>query len=122
MKSTQLLLLLLLTLFLPQASYAVKTATTPATENVVRLDKQERKALKKEAKAERKELRQQLKETFRKTTASDNTLLLVIIAIFLPWLAVLLHQGKANGKFWLSLLLWLLFYLPGLIYALIVIL
>jgi uncharacterized membrane protein YqaE (UPF0057 family) len=53
---------------------------------------------------------------------NTNTLLLVIIAILLPPLAVFLHQGEINGKFWIDLILTLLFYLPGLIYALVVIL
>jgi uncharacterized membrane protein YqaE (UPF0057 family) len=53
---------------------------------------------------------------------TTNTLLLVLIAILLPPLAVYLHEGSLNSKFWISLLLTLLFYLPGLIYALIVIL
>lgn len=55
-------------------------------------------------------------------TASTNTILLVILAILLPPLAVYLHEGVINGKFWLSLLLTLLFWLPGVIYALIVVL
>jgi len=61
----------------------------------------------------------------QKATASDvstNTLLLVILAILLPPLAVYLHENAINGKFWLSLLLSLLFWLPGIIYALIVVL
>ena len=53
---------------------------------------------------------------------STNTLLLVILAILLPPLAVYLHEGVINNKFWIDLLLTLLFYLPGLIYALIVVL
>ncbi len=53
---------------------------------------------------------------------STNTILLVILAIILPPLAVLLHENALNGKFWLSLLLTLLFWIPGVIYALIVIL
>ena len=53
---------------------------------------------------------------------STNTLLLVILAILLPPLAVYLHEGTINGRFWLSLLLTLLFWLPGVIYALIVVL
>ena len=53
---------------------------------------------------------------------STNTLLLVILAILLPPLAVYLHEGVINGKFWLDLLLTLLFFLPGLVYALIVVL
>jgi uncharacterized membrane protein YqaE (UPF0057 family) len=48
--------------------------------------------------------------------------LLVVLAILLPPLAVYLHEGVINGKFWLDLILTLLFYLPGMIYALIVVL
>lgn len=53
---------------------------------------------------------------------STNTLLLVILAILLPPLAVYLHENAINAKFWISLLLTLIFWLPGVIYALIVIL
>ena len=52
---------------------------------------------------------------------STNTLLLAILAILLPPLAVYLHQGEINNKFWISLILTLLFWLPGVIYALLVI-
>lgn len=54
--------------------------------------------------------------------ADTNTLLLVILALLLPPLAVYLHENAINTKFWISLLLSLLFWLPGIIYALIVIL
>ncbi|WP_406603404.1 YqaE/Pmp3 family membrane protein [Neolewinella aurantiaca] len=47
--------------------------------------------------------------------------MLVILAILLPPVAVLVHQGELNTKFWIALILTLLFYLPGLIYALLVI-
>lgn len=53
---------------------------------------------------------------------STNTLLLVILALLLPPLAVYLHQGEINNKFWISLILTLLFFVPGVIYALIVVL
>lgn len=53
---------------------------------------------------------------------STNTVLLAILAILLPPLAVGLHEHDLNGKFWLSVLLTLLFWLPGVIYALIVVL
>jgi uncharacterized membrane protein YqaE (UPF0057 family) len=53
---------------------------------------------------------------------SDNTVLLVILAILLPPLAVYLSQGEINTKFWISIILTLLFWIPGVIYALIVIL
>ncbi|MEO6071022.1 MAG: YqaE/Pmp3 family membrane protein [Chitinophagaceae bacterium] len=54
--------------------------------------------------------------------ASTNTLLLVILALLLPPLAVYLHEGAINTKFWISLILTLLFFVPGVIYALIVVL
>jgi uncharacterized membrane protein YqaE (UPF0057 family) len=59
-----------------------------------------------------------------KNTASysdDDTILLVILAILLPPLAVALKDGIGTS-FWLDLLLTLLFYFPGMIYALIVVL
>jgi len=51
----------------------------------------------------------------------DNTLLLVIIAILLPPLAVGLKAGF-GGTFVLNLILFFLFYVPGLIHALYVVL
>ncbi|MCC6545602.1 YqaE/Pmp3 family membrane protein [Candidatus Sumerlaeota bacterium] len=50
-----------------------------------------------------------------------NKIVLVIIAFFLPPLAVGLHKGL-SGTFWLNLVLTFLFWLPGFIHALIVIL
>lgn len=82
------------------------------------LSKHERKAKIKEAKKALKQYKLDKKEG---AEVSTNTLLLVIIAILIPPLAVYLHQGKINDKFWIALLLTLLFYVPGLIYALIVI-
>jgi len=57
-----------------------------------------------------------------KAEPSDNTVLLVILAILLPPLAVYLSQGQINSKFWISLILTLCFWIPGVIYALILIL
>ncbi|MBC7720736.1 MAG: YqaE/Pmp3 family membrane protein [Pedobacter sp.] len=60
---------------------------------------------------------------FKKNKSSDgNTILLCILAILLPPLAVYLKEGAINSKFWISLLLTLLFFLPGVIYALLVVL
>lgn len=83
------------------------------------LNRQERKARIKEAKATLKEYKAQKASG---TQADTNTILLVILAILLPPLAVYLHENAINGKFWLSLLLTLLFWIPGVIYALIVVL
>ncbi|MBL7730786.1 MAG: YqaE/Pmp3 family membrane protein [Chitinophagaceae bacterium] len=83
------------------------------------LSRHERKSRIKEAKKEIKAFKAARKAG---KEASTNTLLLVILAILLPPLAVYLHEGEINNRFWISLLLTLLFWLPGIIYALIIIL
>lgn len=55
------------------------------------------------------------------SNASSNKLLAAILALFIPPLGVAVHQG-INKQFWISLLLTFLFFLPGLIYSLYVIL
>lgn len=72
-------------------------------------------------KAVKQEIKKYKKEKRKNGAADTDTLLLVIVAIILPPLAVYLHQGEINTKFWISLLLTLLFWLPGIIYALLVI-
>lgn len=52
---------------------------------------------------------------------SDDQLLIIIITILLPPLGVALYEGDITTKFWISLLLTLLFYIPGLIYSLLVV-
>ena len=77
---------------------------------------------KKEKYAEVKKLMKEYKAQKASAEPSTNTILLAILAILLPPLAVYLHEGEINTKFWLSLLLTLLFWIPGVIYALIVVL
>lgn len=55
------------------------------------------------------------------TAAPANKLLLIILAIFLPPVAVALHSGIGK-TFLLNLILTILFFIPGVIHALIVIL
>lgn len=90
----------------------------------------EKKYRLKEAK---KAIREFKKEKKKGMEPSTETLLLVIIALFIPPLAVYLHQGETNNKFWITTLLfvagllgalfigWALV-LASIIYALIVIL
>ncbi|HEY0680074.1 MAG TPA: YqaE/Pmp3 family membrane protein [Chitinophagaceae bacterium] len=115
----------------PATSSAVTVpVSTPATEPepaAVKAAVKEFKSLsKKERKMRVKEAKKAVKEFKAEKRAgkapSDNTVLLVILAILLPPLAVYLHQGEVNTKFWISVLLTLLFWLPGVIYALVVIL
>ncbi|HEX8331870.1 MAG TPA: YqaE/Pmp3 family membrane protein [Segetibacter sp.] len=95
------------------------TDVKAAMEQFNSLSKSERKDKFKEVKKQLRELKAERKAN---SAPSTNTALLVILAILLPPLAVFLHQGEINTKFWISLLLTLLFFLPGVIYALLVVL
>ncbi|MEI6086474.1 MAG: YqaE/Pmp3 family membrane protein [Bacteroidota bacterium] len=72
--------------------------------------------------ADAKELMKNYRAEKAAGDASSNTVLLAILAILLPPLAVYLHEDAINTKFWISLILTLLFWIPGVIYALIVVL
>lgn len=106
----------------------VSKQTEPVLDDVVVMDalhefksltRVERKMRMKEAKKLLKNFKAQQKAGDEPST---NTVLLAILAVLLPPLAVYLKEGTINGKFWLSVLLSLLFWLPGVIYALIVVL
>lgn len=55
------------------------------------------------------------------TSTTTNTALLVIAAFLLPPLAVGLAEGITK-RFWISVVLTILFYVPGLLYSLYVVL
>jgi len=126
----QLLLLSFLSLFLFEsvnvhAIVPMKENNVPAgvvTESVNQFNH----LSKKEKKGRINDVKKQLKlfkENQRKGKADDEqTILLVVLAILLPPLAVYLHQNAINTKFWISLILTLLFWVPGVIYALLVVL
>lgn len=93
---------------------AVKTAmkdfkSLPRSERRHRL--KEAKKLFREYKADKKAGRE----------AETDQVLLAILAILLPPLAVYLKEGEINSKFWISLILTLIFWIPGVIYALLVV-
>lgn len=54
--------------------------------------------------------------------SDTDILLLLILAIFIPPLAVFLKEGSWNARCWIALLLWFLFVIPGVIYALLIVL
>ncbi|WP_018615016.1 YqaE/Pmp3 family membrane protein [Segetibacter koreensis] len=119
----------------PDTSLAKEPATATIEEAMKEfnsLSKHEKKSRIKEMKKAIKEYKAQKKQG---SDVSTNTLLLVIIGILIPPLAVYLHEGEINNRFWISVLLTLLGYLlfgfagifflgslPGIIYALYVIL
>jgi uncharacterized membrane protein YqaE (UPF0057 family) len=86
------------------------------------LSKQEKKSRLKEVKKMLKEHKQNVKKGAAKAEGGESKVLLAILAILLPPLAVYLHEDQVNSKFWISILLTLLFWIPGVIYALIVVL
>ena len=103
----------------PPTTEPTPAAVKAAVEEFKSLSRKERKMRVKEAKKTMKQFRAEKRAG---KAPSDDTVLLVILAILLPPLAVYLHQGEVNTKFWISVLLTLLFWLPGVVYALIVIL
>ncbi|MBI1226700.1 MAG: YqaE/Pmp3 family membrane protein [Bacteroidetes bacterium] len=74
----------------------------------------------KEKRAKRKAIKDAVK-TAKKNGSDTDLLLLVILAILLPPVAMALYDGIST-RFWISLILTLLFFIPGMIYTLIVIL
>ncbi len=135
MKKSTVLLLMIAVFLNGFSSFAMSTHThsnvivTPKEPNdetvkfafkeLMNLSRHERKLRIKEAKAEIKNLKMAKKAG---ENVSTNQVLLIVLAILLPPLAVYLHEGVINNKFWIDLLLTLLLFLPGIIYALIVIL
>ena len=126
----QILLFSFLSLFLiqsvnVQAIVPMKESNVPAgvvTESVNQFNQLSKKEKKHRINDVKKQVKL-FKENRRQGKADDEeTILLVILAILLPPLAVYLHQDEINTKFWISLLLTLLFWVPGVIYALLVVL
>ncbi len=107
-------------------------AVKEAMKELNSLSRHEKRSRIKEIKKAIKEYRAQKREG---SDVSTNTLLLILIAILIPPLAVYIHEGDINNRFWISVLLTILGYLlfgfagifflgslPGIIYALYVIL
>lgn len=80
------------------------------------------KAKKEQIREMKNRLRSWKKENHRSAKeATDDTVLLALLAVFLPPLAVFLKEEEINARFWISVLLTLLFWLPGIVYALLVV-
>ncbi|HEX8462348.1 MAG TPA: YqaE/Pmp3 family membrane protein [Segetibacter sp.] len=122
---------------------ASKPATSDSTEAALKSVPEAMKEFKSLSKAEKKSRMKEMKKAIKEFKAakkrgdevSTNTLLLVLVALFIPPLAVYLHEGETNNRFWISVLLTILGLvlfsfggvlflgtLPAIIYALIVIL
>lgn len=95
------------------------TTVKAAMESFHNLSKKEKRERMKEVRKAVKDFKAQKKA---KAEPVASTLVQVIVAILLPPLGVYLHEGEINNRFWIDLVLTILFYVPGLVYALIVIL
>ena len=71
-------------------------------------------------KAEKKELKKELKEAIKQDRVTGTNILEIVLAIFIPPLAVFLHDGIGTS-FWINIILTLLFFIPGIIHALLVV-
>ncbi len=76
-------------------------------------------------KQEKKEVISAIKTTYKATKTEnakmDVDALELILAIFIPPLGVFLHEGGITTNFWIDLLLTLLFFLPGMIFAILIV-
>ena len=94
-----------------------------ALENAAMPHKDKKMAVKQAKKSAKKEIKRELKKEIKemkRSGASDQYVLMMILAIFIPPLAVGLTFGIVD-KFWISLILTLLFFIPGMVYSLIVV-
>jgi uncharacterized membrane protein YqaE (UPF0057 family) len=65
---------------------------------------------------------QQYKDNLKSgDSIDDNKLLAIIFSILIPPVGVVLYENKVTTKFWISLLLTFIFWLPGVIYSLLVV-
>lgn len=103
----------------PPAVNAENPTVKQALEDFKNLSAKEKKERIKEAKKAIKKLKAE-KKASKEPIASKG--LQILFAILIPPVGILLHEGEINNRFWIGLLLTLLFYVPGLIYALIVVL
>ena len=81
---------------------------------------EDREALKKQA-ASRLDSQKASPAPASSGASGIDPVLLVILTILIPPLGVYLYYGDINDRFWISLILTLLFYIPGLIFSLLVI-
>lgn len=114
------------TLAKPAAPAPKVTPIAPIVEEEVTMTEAEAMAMAKErianmTKAEKKEFKKEVREALKQDRRGGGvSIVKIILAVLLPPLAVFLHSGIGT-QFWISLILTLLFWIPGVIYALLVV-
>ena len=105
------------------ASIVDEIVTPELTRNNAKPTRSERKKSRIERRERTKNALNILKENKKKNSGSgwaSAGILLVILAIFLPWLSVGIYTSWDAGLTLLTLLLWLLGWLPGVIFGMLV--
>ncbi|WP_234462449.1 YqaE/Pmp3 family membrane protein [Adhaeribacter terrigena] len=105
----------------PQVNFQEKALEIKAPEAAPRLNSELTRTDKKELKSALKKLKKQAAAGNQEALQPTINIVELIFAIILPPVGVLLHEGGLNGRFWISLLLTLLFFFPGMIYAILVV-
>jgi uncharacterized membrane protein YqaE (UPF0057 family) len=103
---------------LPPAATNTETQIKDAVNEFNSLSKQDKKERISKVKGAIQEYKSNLKNDEK---IDDNKLLAIIFAILIPPVGVVLYENKVTTKFWISLLLSLIFWLPGMIYSLLVV-
>lgn len=103
---------------LPPASDKTEAQIKEAVNEFNTLSKTEKKDRVSKVKTAIQQYKSNLKNGER---IDDNKLLAIIFAILIPPVGVVLHENKVTTKFWISLLLTFIFWLPGMIYSLLVV-
>jgi uncharacterized membrane protein YqaE (UPF0057 family) len=101
----------------PAPALAISPKIAPVMDKTIALEKAHEK-FNNLSKAEKKDLKREWKKNLQQSDVSLG--LKLVLAILLPPLAVYLHEGLGS-RFWISILLTLLFWLPGVIFALLVV-
>jgi uncharacterized membrane protein YqaE (UPF0057 family) len=103
---------------LPPASTKTEAQIKEAVNEFNSLSKKDKKERISKVKAAVQQYKANLKNGER---INDNKLLAIIFAILIPPVGVVLYENKVTTKFWISLLLTFIFWLPGMIYSLLVV-
>jgi uncharacterized membrane protein YqaE (UPF0057 family) len=103
---------------LPPASTNTEVQIKEAVNEFNSLSKNDKKERVSKVKAAVQQYKANLKNGER---IDDNKLLAIIFAILIPPVGVVLYENKVTTKFWISLLLTFIFWLPGMIYSLLVV-
>jgi uncharacterized membrane protein YqaE (UPF0057 family) len=113
------ILLLLIALLTTPKSYA----GIPISESTAKVERIEQMVKGKKSKNKVTALKNQVAEkVLLKRMEGDNKVAAIVFAILIPFVGVAIYQDRIGTDFWITLLLTALLYVPGLIYALSIVL